>query len=39
LTKSGIETGGASLAESTAYVASEMAKWDKVVKSSGMKVD
>jgi tripartite-type tricarboxylate transporter receptor subunit TctC len=39
LAKSGIETGGASPAESTAYVASEMAKWDKVVKSSGMKVD
>ncbi len=39
LAKSGIETGGASPAESTAYVASEIAKWDKVVKSSGMKVN
>ena len=39
LTKSGIEPGGSSPAESTAYVREELVKWAKVVKASGMKID
>lgn len=39
LAKSGIEPGGSSPAESTAYVRDELVKWAKVVKASGMKID
>ncbi|HYH42922.1 MAG TPA: tripartite tricarboxylate transporter substrate binding protein [Burkholderiales bacterium] len=39
LAKSGIDAGGGLPAQSTAYVSSEITKWAKVVKSSGMKVE
>lgn len=39
LAKSGIDAGGSSPAEATAYVSSEITKWAKVVKSSGMKLE
>jgi tripartite-type tricarboxylate transporter receptor subunit TctC len=39
LAKSGIDAGGSSPSDATAYVSSEITKWAKVVKSSGMKVE